>query len=364
MKISNTEDFINKAIKKYGLKYNYSSVKYINATTKIDIICNRHGIFSQTPNHHLTGNECPKCRREKLKSNTSQFIIKSAKIHNNKYDYSKTNYVDSKTKVTIICPSHGEFSCSPNTHLNGHGCYKCGFKSNIKCGLDFIRKSSEIHNHKYSYLNVNYVNSYTKVIITCPQHGNFMQQPGNHSKGVGCQKCQREQHRSNTENFIKHANSIHGNKYDYSKTNYTYVKTKVIITCPMHGDFTQKPTHHLGGSGCPKCKMIFLKDGTSRASKIEAWYYLNFLKDSNTVYKHNGRYGLGRKRYDFYLPLQNKYIEITSFHDKYKRWGTYINNINTKRKYVEEVLGGTFEFIHRTLNATETQLVQKNIAIF
>ena len=130
--------------------------------------------------------------KEERKQN---FLQKSTKIHNGKYDYSKVDYVDSQTKVCIICPKHGEFWQSPKHHVSGHGCSECGFNNTItskKLTLDqFVAKANCIHNNYYSYDKVNYINSYTKVIITCPIHGNFEQTPSSHLSGRGCPKCNK-----------------------------------------------------------------------------------------------------------------------------------------------------------------------------
>lgn len=126
-----TEGFIIKARKIHGDKYDYSKVKYENSKTKVCIICPKHGEFWQTPNNHLTGFQCKLCGREqatiKNSSTTDQFIEKARLVHGNKYDYSKVNYVNNKTKVNIICPIHGEFKITPDSHLSQKaGCILCG----------------------------------------------------------------------------------------------------------------------------------------------------------------------------------------------------------------------------------------------
>lgn len=97
----------------------------MNANTKVCIICPKHGEFWQTPSGHLSGKGCPKCYKESRSSTTEEFINKAREIHGNKYDYSKVNYVNAYTKVCIICPKHGEFWQIPANHLNGHGCPNC-----------------------------------------------------------------------------------------------------------------------------------------------------------------------------------------------------------------------------------------------
>ena len=132
----------------------------------------------------------------------------------------------------------------------------------------FIEKARQIHNDKYDYSKVNYVNSRTKVCIICPTHCEFWQTPHNHLKGYGCAECGKEKShlsKMTTEDFIVKSKEIHGNKYDYSKACYKTCDTKVCIICPEHGEFWQTPSNHINGSGCPKCanekrKNALLKD--------------------------------------------------------------------------------------------------------
>jgi len=122
--------FLNQAIEVHGNLYDYSKVKYIDAHTKIKIICHKHGEFSQSPTSHLSGNGCSRCANEllseRLKSNSDDFIKKAKLIHGDKYDYSKVNYTKSNKKVCIICSIHGEFWQTPDNHLSGYNCKKCG----------------------------------------------------------------------------------------------------------------------------------------------------------------------------------------------------------------------------------------------
>ena len=252
----NTNEFITKALEVHGNKYNYSKVVYKNYKTKVLIICPEHGEFEQIPNVHLSGSGCPRCYSENRYLIKEQFITKSREVHGNKYDYSKVEYKNFNTKVTIICPIHGEFQQRPNDHLNGkYGCPKCGLKkigdtkrSNI---TEFIKRSREVHGDKYKYSKVEYVNSATNVTIICPEHGEFEQTPMSHLLGSGCPKCVGKN--KTTEDFIREAREVHGNKYDYSKVEYVNSQTKVCIICPEHGEFWQRPNSHLRGRGCNKC---------------------------------------------------------------------------------------------------------------
>lgn len=117
---------------------------------------------------------------------------------------------------------------------------------------EFIKRARAIHGDKYDYSKVVYVNSYTKVCIICPKHGEFWATPNNHLRGKGCKMCNVGVV-WDTESFISRIIETRGNRYDYSKVNYTDGKTKVCIICPEHGEFWQSPSHHLQGQGCPKC---------------------------------------------------------------------------------------------------------------
>jgi len=125
----------------------------------------------------------------------NEFIIDMIEIHNNKYDYSLVEYINTKTKVKIICPIHGTFKQRPYSHRFGQGCSKCGYINVIKHRSSntslFIKKSKLIHN-EYDYSLVEYINNYTKVKIICPVHGIFEQRPQDHLKGNGCKKCYNE----------------------------------------------------------------------------------------------------------------------------------------------------------------------------
>lgn len=133
---------------------------------------------------------------------------------------------------------------------------------------EFIEKGTQLHNNKYDYSKVEYVNSRTKVKIICPEHGEFEQLPSSHLQGNGCPKCAREwtdTHKENhcissrqsrgmtTEQWIARAKQVHGDKYDYSLTVYVNQRTNVKIICPIHGLFEQKADSHIQGNGCRLC---------------------------------------------------------------------------------------------------------------
>lgn len=117
---------------------------------------------------------------------------------------------------------------------------------------EFIKRANIAHGSKFTYSKVEYVNAHTNVVITCPVHGDFEQRPMHHNNGFGCPKCSSK-HQYSTEEFIDKANEVHAGRYVYSSTVYTSKEEKVVITCPIHGDFEQRAGAHLRGQGCSKC---------------------------------------------------------------------------------------------------------------
>jgi len=184
-----TKDFfIQKSNEIHNNFYDYSLVDYVNNKTKVKIICPLHGVFEQSPDKHLINHGCVICNGG-IKSNKDIFIQKSNEIHNNFYDYSLVDYVNNKTKVKIICPLHGIFEQTPKKHLIGQGCYNCYIIKNIKETNLFIEEANLIHNNFYDYSLVNYVNNKIKVKIICPIHGIFEQTPNSHLSNTKCYKC-------------------------------------------------------------------------------------------------------------------------------------------------------------------------------
>jgi hypothetical protein len=310
MILSNTI-FIEKAHKIHGDKYDYSKVKYIKTDIKIIIICKEHGEFIQSPHSHLAGMECPICIKKILSINSSKtiskFIEQSHEIHRGKYDYSKVNYINNRMKIIIICKDHGEFEQTPHDHLGGSGCSKCS-KNNLRVKLsrtndEFIIKAKEIHSDKYDYSKVKYVNSKSHVTIICKEHGEFEQKPIIHTfNKAGCPTCSGN-HQHTTDEWIKKAIEIHGDKYDYSKVNYKKNKEKIIIICKEHGDFLQTPSDHIfSKAGCPKCS------GNHQYTN-EEW-----IKKAIEI--HGDRYDYSKVNYK---KMKDKIIIICKIHGEFRQ---------------------------------------------
>jgi hypothetical protein len=214
---------------KHGSKYDYSLVKYLNRISKVKIVCKKHGMFQQTPSGHLLRG-CYKCIYDSKKARVPKKLLskkelkesslnrslrmfeKRAKtivdefneIHNHKYLYDKVVYLGMSKRVSIICKDHGIFKQVASSHLRGYGCNKCGTirglskkdsiinrgKSQVnKRAKTIVADFNKIHNNKYSYEKVVYLGVTKKIVVICPEHGEFKQTPNSHLSGAGCYEC-------------------------------------------------------------------------------------------------------------------------------------------------------------------------------
>ncbi len=256
----NRDSIVNDFRRTHGDKYDYSKVDYQNVKQKVTITCPAHGDFEQTPDHHKQGTGCPGCKRDRLsqlKQKTQKDFLRDANaVHGDIYDYSLAQYVNSETKVTIICPEHGPFEQLPGSHTYGQGCPKCqgfGVTTDI-----FIEQCRQVHDNKYDYSKTVYTGVFDRIIVGCPEHGEFEPTAKHHRDGIECPVCGMEKASRNLKAnkaamFEERARAMHGDKYDYSKVDYKYARENVTIICPQHGEFEQTASGHLLGSGCRLC---------------------------------------------------------------------------------------------------------------
>lgn len=308
------EIFIERSRKIHGDKYDYSKVEYVNMKSKVKIICVKHGEFDINPHKHILGSGCRKCFTDGRRSSKEYFINKSIKIHGDKYDYSKVEYINDRTNVVIICPEHGEFNQPPNSHFRS-GCSKCGLikransrKNDID---DLINKFKKKHGDKYDYSKVEYIKMRSKILIMCKLHNcEFYQAVDKHleSKTGGCPKCNTlGKGRLTNESFIEKANQVHNNLYDYNLVEYVKSNVKVKIKCNKHGEFEMTPNAHLDGRGCRICnrnggiveniwlnQFNILKD--FRQYKIDDFYVDGFDPINGIIYEFYGDFWHGNPK--------------------------------------------------------------------
>ena len=309
-----TEQFIYKSNLFHNNKYNYSKVKFNNLKDYVIIICPIHGDFNQIANDHFK-HGCEKCGKiemgKKISNSKEDWIDKIINRHGNKYEYLNLEHIiDRNTILKINCSKHGYFEQTVYNHSEG-GCKDCGYEivsnklSSIK--EEFIEKSNIIHNNKYKYDKVIYNNNNTKVIVTCPIHDDFEQTPNAHLSGSGCIKCGyilvSNKSKMSQEEYIIKCDLVHNKKYNYDKVIYYNSRNKVIITCPIHGDFKQSSQFHMYGGDCPSCN----------ESKGEKSIRI-FLEKNNIHYINEYKFDDCKNKlslpFDFYLPKYNTLIEF------------------------------------------------------
>jgi len=260
----------------------------------------------------------------------NKFIKKARDVHGDKYDYSKVEYVNNKTKVCIVCPEHGEFWQRPDKHISRKdGCPNCGGTKKLD-RYEFIWKAIQKHGYKYDYRKVNYINFETKVCIIDKVYGEFWQTPHAHLMGNGCFLSSITKKLDKNE-FIWKAIQKHGYKYDYRKVEYKTTEENICIICNKHGEFWQTPHNHLSGCGCPICKesklekeiRIFL---TKEKILFESQKKFDWLKLNNPL------------SLDFYLPDYNIAIECQGIqHFKpVNHFGGKIAFINNRAKDISK----------------------------
>lgn len=228
--------------------------------------------------------------------NTAEFINKANTIHNNQYDYSRVQYINTHTKVEIICPTHGPFLKAPVKHIGKEkaGCPTCiklttRYKqAKFKTKEELFSFCSDIHQNQYVYHDVltkvdGLITTNDEIIYECKEHGIFYKTITDHiHMKTGCPTCGKNTAavslRKSSEEFVQQANITHQNKFDYSKMVYINSDTPIIIICPIHGEFKQRPGSHLNSKfGCRQCDNDY-------KSKTHSMGTDEFIKRSEKLY--------------------------------------------------------------------------------
>lgn len=216
-----TEIFIARAKEVHGDRYDYSQTVYTPGhKPTVKIRCLEHGEFEQRYDQHLSGKGCSECGKllsqeihKNRRSSKEAFIEKAKLVHGDKYDYSKVDYINARTRIEIVCKKHGSFLVFPSQHL--------------------LR-----------------------------------------GKGVNCRKCSVEMQTENKklthEEFMYRAVKA-GTGLDLTKIVYINKNTDIVLSCKKHGEFTKKPYGLIHGkNGCPKCKNIDSKPELEIKAFIES----------------------------------------------------------------------------------------------
>jgi len=258
-----TEEFIEKAESIHGIGvYDYSKVEYINGMSEICITCRDHGEFWQRAANHINKQYgCPTCGG-KIPLNNQSFIKRAKVIHQDKYDYSDIEYINSTTKIKIICKDHGTFWQRPNDHLQGKGCTICGFGGKLRTIDDFVNLSTTIHGKLYDYQLVDYKNCKQPIQIICKTHGIFKQTPDNHLQGKGCPKCKSSKGEILVEQWLKTHNINFLVQYKFEECKnikelpFDFFIPKKNILIEYDGKQHQTPIELFGGENGYKKRKI------------------------------------------------------------------------------------------------------------
>lgn len=334
-----TEEWVKRAKKKRGSRYDYSETKYADSKTPVEIICKEHGSFWQKPKDHLYGNNCPLCK--KSIQTQDKFLAKVKSVWGTVYDTSLVDYKGNREPVTLICEKHGPFTINKAYRfLMGQGCPMCGReRGNQKKRItkkEFIERARHIHGNKYTYENLNLDDGIqSNLNITCKRHGSFFINGSNFLSGAGCIKCSHVYTPTEKE-FLEKVKNLYGDTYDLEKIKYTALTAPISIFCENHGYVKIKQARKfLEGSGCPLC----LKKNRSKGEAIISF----FLKKVGIEFIEQHKFPECKLRnkllFDFYLPTLNLCIEYQGeqhFHAVEAFGGTPYYEICKKRDKIKK----------------------------
>lgn len=191
---------------------------------------------------------------------TDEWVKRAKSQHGDRYDYSKVVYRGYSAEIEIVCRDHGAFWQRENNHRNGAGCPKCGLENRQKARshthASFVTAAREAHGDAYEYPEVEVYNSRTVVPVICPEHGLFKTAVYTHLAGHACPRCSYHKNGKRSQigisEFVRRAQEVHGDTYEYI-SGLSGLNNKILIRCPLHGEFKQIASNHLNGAGCPRC---------------------------------------------------------------------------------------------------------------
>ena len=265
-----TESFIQKSVQRWGRKFDYSKTVYVDSETRVVVGCPIHGDVEVLPESHTMKREsntgCPRCGQEssveKRRKGYTVFIDTANELFDGKFIYIESSWKGLKKKIEYICPIHGKRSMKAESHIQRRegntGCKLCGINQRAErirmTFKQFEEEAKRIHGDLYEYSSEDFTSASHNVKVWCKvkDHGYFCPIARDHLIGTGCPEC-KGLRKKTTQKFIQDAIKVHGNLYGYKNADYQGARSKLKITCFLHGDFPQEPANHLSGAGCPDC---------------------------------------------------------------------------------------------------------------
>lgn len=245
-------------------------------------------------------------------SKKEAFVVSAKAVHGDRYNYDGVVYINTKVKVSIVCPMHGTFLQEPRSHVYLKcGCRQCAIEERNKrltsTTETFVGKAKALHGDRYDYNKVVYANNRTPVTIGCQEHGAFEQTPNAHLLGNGCPLCGGRVQLT-TEGFVEKARAVHGELYDYSQTVYTTAKTPVKIGCRKHGLFSQIPNNHTQGAGCYLCARRIIVSPEEFVEKAKAQHGDTYLYDQMGYSDMHSYVTIGCKAHGYFKQVGHEHL--------------------------------------------------------
>lgn len=339
-------EYVNHVHEKFGDKFEVIEESFTGRMKDAKYICPYHGEFTKNANAFLQSKYgCNECANDNVDYNprtlktTEEWKKEAEIVHHGKYIYTKSIYTGKDNELIITCPIHGDFTQIAKNHLMGYGCPKCSGTYNYTTEEWCEYARTKQPDADYIMDKVDYKSCNEKVCMICPRHGEFWIKPSDYLKGMGCYWCgvelSKEKRLRDKEDFIREANIIHKNKYDYTDIEYKGMAYEIEPVCPIHGKFKIKAGNHISlKQGCPKCAPVSKLEDETRS----------YLNEHNIKYEHKYKaLWLGLQHLDFYLPEYNAAIECqgeqhfkpSSFggkQDKTECFNEVLNNDNKKRE--------------------------------
>ena len=227
------------------------------------------------------------------------FLERMRRLYGDTLIFPDLNYISNRKKVSVRCAIHNvDYTAWPTNLSSGRkGCPACGPKLTLR---DFIERARKTHGNKYNYDKVEFVNTTTKVTVTCPIHGDWSVKPVVHyNDGSGCPGCALDNNHLNKATFIDKAKMVHGDRYDYSNVIVRTNRDVVKIICPTHGEFEQAARSHIAGYKCRQCMIeasrSSLKEFIKKAREVHGdtydysqAVYVNSKTKLTVLCKHHG----------------------------------------------------------------------------
>jgi hypothetical protein len=236
-----TEEFIAEARVTHADRYDYSQVVYVNRCTDCKIVCRTHGVFIQRPNNHTAGMGCPPCgvdSRVKKRSHTlMDFVIKAESVHGDKYDYSRVQYVNARTKCEIVCKTHGVFSQRPFAHLRGAGCPRCNESKGEKVVAELLTQYNLKFKEQKRFKGLRHKQP-LKCDFYVPEINTVIEYQGEHHYGIGIHADRDTEGLYQIRDQIKRdfckANGIHLIEIPYWEDTETYLRDALLPILQLH----------------------------------------------------------------------------------------------------------------------------------